>query len=170
MTNRQCVILASKVWDWFNEMDPYDYSSDIREQTIADTARALEKDPVGEAEKILSAVADFCSDFCDDDKIATVINRSVKAFLAEARKEANDEKKSNTVFYAELDRFGNTYRAIGRTREEAVDALLADYCEQFERWNGADPEQTGCEDEWLDTDTGKWYDRYDEELEEKPYT
>lgn len=81
-----------------------------------------------------------------------------------------NRKKSNTVFYAELDRFGNTYRAIGRTREEAVDALLADYCEQFERWNGADPEQTGCEDEWLDTDTGKWYDRYDEELKEKPYT
>lgn len=73
------------------------------------------------------------------------------------------------VFYAELDRFGYTLRAIGRTKDEAVETVMEKYRQWFEQDNdGQKASETGFNGEYfLD---GKWFDIYDEEMDEKPET
>lgn len=49
--------------------------------------------------------------------------------------------KSNLskVYLTELERFGYTLKAIGRTKKEAEDAVIAEYIRTFKNINGTDP-------------------------------
>lgn len=48
-------------------------------------------------------------------------------------------KKIEKIWIAQLDRFGYNLTAAGRTEAEAVRAILKDYKEAYERYNGSDP-------------------------------
>lgn len=43
------------------------------------------------------------------------------------------------VYLAQLERFGYTLTAIGRTEEEARDAIIKDYKRIYKEWNNVDP-------------------------------
>lgn len=47
------------------------------------------------------------------------------------------------VYISELDRFGYTLRAVGKTKREAEDAIINEYVKTYKKWNdGEDPAVT----------------------------
>lgn len=52
-----------------------------------------------------------------------------------------EDKKLKGVWIASVERFGYNLTVAGHTEAEATKALKAEYCEAFERWNGATPAQ-----------------------------
>ena len=47
----------------------------------------------------------------------------------------------NSVWLAELDRFGYDLRVIGRTEEEAVESLMKEYARAYKKINGTSPKR-----------------------------
>lgn len=47
--------------------------------------------------------------------------------------------KKDGVWLAELDRFGYILRVVGRTKEEAEDALMKEYVKTYRNRNGSNP-------------------------------
>ena len=48
----------------------------------------------------------------------------------------------NTVWFCETERFGYTLQVIGRTKEEAKEAIIKEYVRAYKKQNdGADPQQ-----------------------------
>ena len=41
----------------------------------------------------------------------------------------------NTIYYGELERFGYTLTAVGKTREEVKSAILNEYIKAYKDWN-----------------------------------
>lgn len=50
-------------------------------------------------------------------------------------------KAKDSIWLAELDRFGYTLRVVGRTKEEARDALIKEYVKTYKEWNGIHPKK-----------------------------
>lgn len=49
---------------------------------------------------------------------------------------------NKTVWFCETERFGHTLQVIGRTKEEAREAMIKEYVRAYKRQNdGADPQQ-----------------------------
>ena len=48
------------------------------------------------------------------------------------------------IYFCETDRFGYTLQVIGRTEEEAKQAMINEYLKTYRRLNGTDP----SEDYW----------------------
>lgn len=49
------------------------------------------------------------------------------------------EKKSKTVWLAELDRFGYMLTAVGNTKEEAEKIIIKEYSKNYKDINGVSP-------------------------------
>ena len=76
-------------------------------------------------------------------------------------------KGTETIFVTELERFGYTLRAAGRTKKEAEDAVLAEYYNAYMDYNnGAKPDE-----EILDEGNNTYYNLAKTELytEELPF-
>lgn len=56
-----------------------------------------------------------------------------------------------TVFVSQLERFGYTLEAIGRTQKEAESALLSEYYRVYKEENGIAPDE-----DWLDDERTYW--------------
>ena len=69
------------------------------------------------------------------------------------------------VWYGELDRFGYTLRAVGRTKDETVSALMDEYVAWFKSANdGEDPDLIDANDEVF-FEGGKWLDWDENEVD-----
>ena len=60
-------------------------------------------------------------------------------------------KGKETVFIAELERFGYTLMAVGHTSVQAERAVLAEYYERYKDANGIAPDE-----DWIDDDRTYW--------------
>ena len=75
------------------------------------------------------------------------------------------------VWYCEMDRFGSTYKVIGRTEEEARNAMIECYIKTFKQYNeGINPKEEyeislkANEDEFYDEESAECYKNFIDEL------
>ena len=64
---------------------------------------------------------------------------------------ANKMQGKATVFISQLERFGYTLTAVGRTKREAENAVLSDYYSVYKDVNGIAPDE-----DWLDDEHTYW--------------